>query len=559
MSLDQNLFTLHLTQNADNPNVVDLVDPSGTVHYRKQRLPGTEYKAEVYDPISQSLLITATAPGATSKFKTLELYNPTTIVELKYTGTISFRWGFRWEQHEFEWKREECFMVRKPDPPVLVAVTKEPAGRLKTTSVQILDYNLNRFDIDDRKGLEIVILTALLTFQDANETYHAPQDASQSPTLGRKASATPDASTTRAPQPPPKPAPKTGVERIAELQATQGEYNEVMVGDEGHVDHYAEYCTRLLEDDAMLFVTVKSAAAEQVPKVLQVVEQAKRIRHKAGLSDETELHQYVVYETGEKQKGPRRINLDDNIKPSNMYSPPTSLAVHLSKIDMPELQPKPTIHDKPSKDVPSKDKGSKDVEGKDKASKNSKKKEDKKGTEPKTPPEGSRPGGRLSKNPRPSSPISAVHAHQPSPSHSQLNNFATYPAPPAVNTSSRPPSSRPSSSQSPSVSFPTPTVPNLGTLNTGRDRPARHSFHAPTGAQSFYGPGAYAPPSNTSPNSGPYPPYAPSYAPQPSWQPPHGGALPPPPPLHPPAPTGPPYTQKPSSIVTGLIDSFRRR
>ena len=36
------------------------------------------------------------------------------------------------------------------------------------------------------------------------------------------------------------------------------------------------------QDDAMLFVTLKSAAAEQVPKVLQVVEQAKRIRHKAG-------------------------------------------------------------------------------------------------------------------------------------------------------------------------------------------------------------------------------------------------------------------------------------
>jgi hypothetical protein len=47
-------------------------------------------------------------------------------------------------RHEFEWKREECFIIRKPDPPVLVAVTKEPPGRMKTQSVQILDYNLNR-------------------------------------------------------------------------------------------------------------------------------------------------------------------------------------------------------------------------------------------------------------------------------------------------------------------------------------------------------------------------------------------------------------------------------
>lgn len=48
-------------------------------------------------------------------------------------------------RHEFEWKREECFMLRKPDPPVLVAVTKEPPGRIKTSVVQILDYNLNRY------------------------------------------------------------------------------------------------------------------------------------------------------------------------------------------------------------------------------------------------------------------------------------------------------------------------------------------------------------------------------------------------------------------------------
>jgi hypothetical protein len=48
------------------------------------------------------------------------------------------------DRHEFEWKREECYMLRKPDPPVLVAVTKVTPGKFKTSSVQILDYNLNR-------------------------------------------------------------------------------------------------------------------------------------------------------------------------------------------------------------------------------------------------------------------------------------------------------------------------------------------------------------------------------------------------------------------------------
>lgn len=113
----------------------------------------------------------------------------------------------------------------------------------------------NRFDIDDRKGLEIVILTALLTFQDANETLHTPEGSHEStPATSRKVSAVapaphPVVSTTddRPPMPPPKPAPKTGIDRIAELQAIKGEYNEITIDDEGSVQDYAQYCSNLLQ------------------------------------------------------------------------------------------------------------------------------------------------------------------------------------------------------------------------------------------------------------------------------------------------------------------------
>jgi len=107
-----------------------------------------------------------------------------------------------------------------------------------------------RFDVEDRKGLEIVILTALLTFQDVNEAYHTPEGASSPSTLAgssRKQVAPSTPIATPPPQPPPKPAPKKGVERIAEMQAIRGEYNEIMVEDEGHVNDYALYCSRLLE------------------------------------------------------------------------------------------------------------------------------------------------------------------------------------------------------------------------------------------------------------------------------------------------------------------------
>src|SRR5882762_7671765 len=99
----------------------------------------------------------------------------------------------------------------------------------------------------------------------------------------------------------------------------------------------------------MLFISVRSATVETVPKVLRVVEEIKRLRHKAGrcymtlsrliltcrtgMDEEGELYQYVIYEQA-KPKGPKVIKLDDpKGKNSEMehYTPPTSLTVHISK------------------------------------------------------------------------------------------------------------------------------------------------------------------------------------------------------------------------------------
>lgn len=53
MSLDQNLFTLVLTPNPEDASVVDLVDPAGTIYYRKQRTPNSPvYSVEVYGTCS---------------------------------------------------------------------------------------------------------------------------------------------------------------------------------------------------------------------------------------------------------------------------------------------------------------------------------------------------------------------------------------------------------------------------------------------------------------------------------------------------------------------------
>lgn len=462
MSLDQNLFTLLLTPNTSDSRglVIDLTDPSGNVHYRKRRIPGQVYKIEVYDPISESLLVSATSPSATSKHKTIELYNPSKVTELKYTGTLTFRWSFKWEEHEFEWKREECFMIRKPDPPVLVAVTKEPPGRIKTASVQILDYNLNRFDIDDRKGLEIVILTALLTFQDVSDSYHESPNESNTTSpaaattsalksftemTARKVSGGPASSP---PVVPPKPRPKIGVERVAEIQASKGEVNQVLIVDECSPKDYAQYCARMLCDEAMLFISIRSSDALQAPKVLQVVEETKRIRHKAGDKD---LYQYVLYDAVQMpRKGPKMINLDDNKDKAKGkdYTPPSNIVVHLSKIDMPELRPRSTvpIYPRPgaSKELTKdgknkgtrKDKETKVKESSDRERNERKKRETEHATEKaKLRSKSSAPAlaSHFSSHPASTSQRPRVHPHQThlhKSSPSQLNRPPNHSAPP---------------------------------------------------------------------------------------------------------------------------------
>ena len=54
MSLDKNLFTLQFTPSPDDPNVIDLVDPSGVAHYRKHRVPGATYEINVYGGLAHS-------------------------------------------------------------------------------------------------------------------------------------------------------------------------------------------------------------------------------------------------------------------------------------------------------------------------------------------------------------------------------------------------------------------------------------------------------------------------------------------------------------------------
>jgi hypothetical protein len=95
---------------------------------------------------------------------------------------------------------------------------------------------MNRFEIADRKGLEITLLTTLLTFHDLSTTNNTPSAEFSVPSPQAEA----------APPVPPRPAPKTGVDRVAQMHAMRYEPNEVTVDGEGSVENYGEYAEGLL-------------------------------------------------------------------------------------------------------------------------------------------------------------------------------------------------------------------------------------------------------------------------------------------------------------------------
>ncbi|CAE6417864.1 unnamed protein product [Rhizoctonia solani] len=337
--LDKNLYTLTIEESKDEPGATDLFDSDGVALYRRRWGDSKEgsYAINLFDHLSDSLLATVTAPNATSKNKSIELHNPTIVVELNFTGRLTFKWNFVWEEHEFEWKKEECYILRKPDPPVLIAVT-EPEKKNKKAIVQFLDYNLSRFDIVDKKGLEVLLLASLLSFQDQSEEYRTRAAAAEATSGGLRAY-----QSTSAGNPTPTLPPKPGEALVVKLQSShKREPNEIVVGSEGAVDEYVDLACNLLQDETMLFIMIRALDPSQVQRVVQVAEETKRTRRRARY--EEELHQYLRYEDEKtsEPKGPKVIRLDGSPpkdSPLKDYKPPQTLTIHLSKIPMPELAP----------------------------------------------------------------------------------------------------------------------------------------------------------------------------------------------------------------------------
>lgn len=94
------------------------------------------------------------------------------------------------------------------------------------------------------------MLSALLTFQDSSDEYHTPpiEGAPTTNPLNRMLGTRKASGSESAPAIPPKPAPRAGVDRAAELHDIRGDaVNEVTVEEEVAFGDWAQYCEKLLQ------------------------------------------------------------------------------------------------------------------------------------------------------------------------------------------------------------------------------------------------------------------------------------------------------------------------
>ncbi|RUP43993.1 hypothetical protein BC936DRAFT_150101 [Jimgerdemannia flammicorona] len=152
-------------QRTDPPTTIELRDKfTSVLIYTKVRhkVPGA-YAISIVEPDSGAVMAEMQAQSSASKEKAIVLHNPDLLVHLKETGGVvkGFEWSFGWEGEMYRWVRElpfssnlECRCIRKP-------VRRSHLGILT-----IHFYNMDRYKVSDRKGLEIAAIASLMTFFD---------------------------------------------------------------------------------------------------------------------------------------------------------------------------------------------------------------------------------------------------------------------------------------------------------------------------------------------------------------------------------------------------------
>ena len=250
---------------------------------------------------------------------------------LEYTGTLSFEWSTVFEGHSLQWSKGllgsiYCSLIRKPDPSIEIC-KYVPGSKKAPASFTILDYNIARMDIQDIRGLEIVLLCSLFTFIDMHTLDVGPREAidarqSASPPRIPPAPISPSAS----PKPDlPHRQPSMYEHPRSKLQTVDASTLNI----NPDLDFEGQVRKTIDMLDRNVFITLHAPESAAVQTTIRVAESAKRryMKRPGGMRDDEDLHLYVITDDLRKDK-----------RGSKIYVPPSSLTIHISKWHMPELE-----------------------------------------------------------------------------------------------------------------------------------------------------------------------------------------------------------------------------
>ncbi|CAG8560946.1 11397_t:CDS:2 [Scutellospora calospora] len=139
----------------------------------RKKVPGG-YCSNLIEPINEVLLGEIQGDSTKAKLKKILLYEPDDIIELKDSGILSFEYKFKWENEKFVCKKRvfskelECKMVQAGDEPDIGIALYQPKKKTLGT-VEIMSDNMSRLNIQDRRGLEYVLLISILSFLDKSD------------------------------------------------------------------------------------------------------------------------------------------------------------------------------------------------------------------------------------------------------------------------------------------------------------------------------------------------------------------------------------------------------
>ncbi|CAG8473515.1 11769_t:CDS:2 [Acaulospora morrowiae] len=177
LQLDGNIKNYNFVRSAETKGEVEIQDSvSHDVLFKKIRQMSTEaYHSQIIDPIPEVILVEVEGRSSKDKLKKVKLYQPDDVLELKDTGILGFEHKFTWEGEVYVWRRRnlgfsreiECKMVHGDDPGIGVAIFKPEKKTIG--HMTIMYYNLERIGVEDKRGLEYVLLITMFSFLDKSE------------------------------------------------------------------------------------------------------------------------------------------------------------------------------------------------------------------------------------------------------------------------------------------------------------------------------------------------------------------------------------------------------